>query len=809
MPLVWLALGFTAGLLLSAKASPSLGAIVLLLASVFGAYLVLRSVGLRTGLPLLLAGGMLLGLARGGPHLLDPSGQLHLHHGAEVRVRGLVTDLPELIGGRVRLELEVEELAAPDGPWQAVNGALLVWAQPQLAPLPGRSYPYVTFGDRLMLMGRIAPPQSFADFDYPRYLASQGIGSIMFNALVEEVQTSVGGAWWMRQVQRLRGSLARSLARVLPEPQASLAQALLLGRRGGLPSDVTQAFQASGTAHLLAISGLHVGVVLALTLAASQALLGRRRVLYLLLPLLVVWGYALLAGASPSVVRAGIMGTIYLLALATGRATSPLNALALAALLMLVWDPRSLWHLSFRLSFAAMAGVLLLGVPAWDRLRLVAWGSKERGGRKLTWTWTLGALLVSAGAVVGSLPLVAFNFHQVPLLGIPTTLLALPVLPGLLAGGFAAAVLGLAWPPLGWVAAWLPMVLGGYILLIVESISDISWSVARLPWMEAHLVWSYYAVVVGALAIVHKRRWAPPALAALRRLWTGPAEPVQRAMVLAVLLPFALTPWVAAWTLPDGLAHFYFLDVGQGDAALVRTPYGSNVLIDGGPAEGVTIAAVDRLLPSLDRNIDVAVLSHPDADHLTGLFGLARRGRIGTVLVPPVVDAAQGLWRQGLAGTDAELVESSDGLTVTLPDGVRLEVFHPPAPPLLGTGADTNNNALVVKVSYRDASVLFTGDLEAVGEGVLLDSGADVSVQVLKLAHHGSDTSSIEEFLRAAAPAVVVVSVGADNPFGHPSPEVLDRLRALLPDHTLYATSTHGTIELTTDGERWWVKTHR
>ena len=115
----------------------------------------------------------------------------------------------------------------------------------------------------------------------------------------------------------------------------------------------------------------------------------------------------------------------------------------------------------------------------------------------------------------------------------------------------------------------------------------------------------------------------------------------------------------------------------------------------------------------------------------------------------------------------------------------------------------------MVKVSYRDTSVLFTGDLEAVGERVLLDSGADVSVQVLKLAHHGSDSSSIEEFLWAAAPAVVVVSVGADNPFGHPSPEVLDRLRALLPDHTLYATSTHGTIELTTDGERWWVKTHR
>ena len=816
MPLVWLAIGLVGGVLLSVELSSPWGSLVLLLVYLVGAYFLLRSVGIGFGLPLLLLVGVLVGLMRGSPGLLDPPGGLHLYHGGQVEVRGLVTDLPELVSGRLRLPVQVQQVRPTGGEWTDAQGSLLAWASTEISPIPDRAYPYVAYGDGITLEGPLEAPESFNGFDYPRYLAAQGIGSIVPRAQVLEVRTSAGDAWWLRQVQGLRTTLAAPLARVLPEPQGALSQALLLGRRGGLPPDLIDAFRRSGTSHILAISGLHVGIILGLSLIASEGLLGRRRNLYLLAPLLLMWTYALLAGASPSVMRASLMGSAYLLALATGRGTRPLNALAMAVILMLTLEPRWLWHLSFQLSFAAMTGVLVIGLPAWAQVRHrlglqsqgLGSGMDIRRLGVLLLGWSLGVFLVSAGAVLGTLPLVAFNFHQVPLLGLLATLLMLPVLPGLIVGGFATAVLGLIWTPLGWAAAWLPLLLGKYTVLVAEAVAQLSWSVVPVSESAASMVWAYYTLLLGALTLAYRRRVIAGTRELLGSLWSGPSTTGQRAMALIVLAPLAIAPWLVGLARPDDLMHLYFLDVGQGDAALVRTPGGLNILIDGGPDERVTIPAVDRFLPLRDRDIDIAVLSHTDADHLNGLMALAQRGRIGMVAVPPLLPSGGSLWRRQLERAGVDLVEGKAGLTMDLADGVLLEFLHPPDPPLGGTGSDTNNNGVVARISFRGATALFVGDLEAVGEQVLLQAGTNVSAQVLKLPHHGSASSSTKAFLMAVTPSILVLSVGADNRFGHPSPETLARIEDVLPEHQLFDTSTHGTIELTTDGARWWVKTH-
>ena len=533
----------------------------------------------------------------------------------------------------------------------------------------------------------IEAPQSFSGFDYPQHLASQGIGSLMRNAQVVEVEDRGGGEAWLRQLHRVRGGAARSLAETLPEPQASLTQALLLGLRGGVPAEVSDAFRRSGTAHLLAISGLHVGVVLALGLGAAHWLLGRRRRAYLLLPLALIWGYALLAGAPPSAVRASLMGTIYLLALATGRSASPLNALAVAALLMLAWQPRWLWHLSFQLSFAAMAGVVLLGLPAWSKLREVL---ARRAGAGLwglrLWSGVGGGLLVSAGAVLGTLPLVAFNFHQVLLLGIPTTLVTLPVLPGILLGGLATAVLAALWAPLGWAVGWVPWLLGEYLELVVDGVARVSWSVVEVEELGPALVWGYYSLLGGVMAVLLRGRWLPAAGRVAGALWRGPATPRHRLGVLLAVGLLTGALWVAAFARPDDRLHLYVLDVGQGDAILVRTPGGHNLLVDGGPDPRVTLTAIDQILPYNDRTIDVALLSHAHADHLNGLMAMAERGRLERMVVPPPVagDDDEALWRGELEDAGLELVQGSAGMTIALPDGVRLEVLHPPLPPNSG-----------------------------------------------------------------------------------------------------------------------------
>ena len=233
---------------------------------------------------------------------------------SNVQIEGVVVDDPEPRGSVVRFLLQVEAIDSGDDRLPA-RGKALVLARPSARLVRERSAPYIRYGDKLWLTGSPETPPSFGDFDYGEYLARQGISSTLN---LPEVTLLEGGhgSPVLSAIYRLRNSLARSLDRSLAESPASLAEALLLGRRGGISGEVTQTFRDTGTSHLLAISGLHVGVVLALTLPLSQALLGRRRNLYLLMPLGLLWLYAVLSGLSASVERAVIMASLYLLALA-------------------------------------------------------------------------------------------------------------------------------------------------------------------------------------------------------------------------------------------------------------------------------------------------------------------------------------------------------------------------------------------------------------------------------------------------------------------------------------------------------------
>jgi competence protein ComEC len=799
MVLLWLALGFVLGLWASRQWDVPTAAIVLSLVSLAGVYLLLRSWGIRALPLMLLLLGLLLGVVRGGPQLLDVGGDLAHYHGQVVEIEGVITSLPEISSDQVRLELKPSQLRTQDGEWTPVTDPVMVWTE---SPSGGEPLAY---GDRVLLIGRVDAPEPFGGFDYPLYLASQGIGSVMRGAAVVEVEPGVAGAWFLREVHAARRELALALDASLPEPQASLSKALLLGLRESIPEEIATDFRRSGAAHLLAVSGMHIALVLVSVLGISNWILGHRRNLYLLPPFLLVWSYVLLAGAPPSAVRAAIMGSAYLLAMATGRLPRPIISLALAAALMLVWEPRWLWHLSFQLSFTAMAGVLLIGLPAWLLLQR-HWSTGKYEGK---WQWRIAALamggvLLSGGAVLGTLPLVAFNFHQVPLLGIPVTMLVFPALPFLVGRAFITAVLGVIWEPLGWITGWTGWLPGWWLSKVVHVGAAPSWGVVDVESFSSTLVWGYYIIMASALAVLYRYGWLPGTRSFLRLLWKGPQHALAQASLLSTIALAGVVIWVAALGQSDGRMHVYFLDVGQGDAALVRTPGGYNVLIDGGPSGEDTLLAVDRLLPVWDRQIDVGVLSQPDADHRVGITEMAKRGRIDRLLTPPV--AEDDGWLRELSATKTTLVDGRAGTVVTLPDGTWLEVIHPPTPAMAGTSSDPNNNSLVVVLHFGEATVLFTGDVEMAGELVLLGQNSELSADILKVAHHGSDTSSTLAFLAAVAPSVAVISVGSDNTYGHPTPGIIARLLAIVPEENLFITSLGGVVELVTDGGRWWTE---
>jgi competence protein ComEC len=522
-------------------------------------------------------------------------------------------------------------------------------------------------------------------------------------------------------------------------------------------------------------------------------------------PLALVWGYVALAGAPPSAVRAGLMGSAVLAALALGRGAPGVNLLAAAALVLLVIEPRSLWDRSFQLSFAALTGVLAVGVP------LARHAGRLPGGPLVR--WAAGGLAVSAGALALSTPLTAYNFSQAALWSAPATLLALPLLAPLLVGAGLAALAGLALPALGTAVGLVAVALGSVVVGLARVFAVLPGAGLVLPPVPGWAVWAAYGVLGAGLVALARRHWLPQARALAVALWRGPATRLSQATVLGVALLAALAPWALSAPPGDGLLHAAYLDVGQGSAALLTTPGGAHLLVDGGPDPRASVGLVDARLPVLGRRVDLAILTHPHADHLSGLLALARRGRIATVLAPPVMDGGDGGgerllagWREELAAAGVEVVEARAGQRFTFADGTLVEVLHPPAPPVEGSPSPVNDNGVVVRVRYAGAGLLFTGDVTTLGEAVLIASGQDVAATVLEGGHHGSAGSFGPTLLQAVRPSVAVLSVGEGNPYGHPSAAVLERLGAWVAPEHMYRTDHDGSVELATDGTRWWAR---
>jgi len=275
------------------------------------------------------------------------------------------------------------------------------------------------------------------------------------------------------------------------------------------------------------------------------------------------------------------------------------------------------------------------------------------------------------------------------------------------------------------------------------------------------------------------------------------------------LLILAVLATAAAATMPDDKLRVSFLDVGQGEAILIQKG-SQQVLVDGGPSPQLLALELGERMPFWDRTIELVVLSHPHADHITGLVEVMQRYRVERVLYP---ESDYGLpicreWLGLIGEKDIECTIARAEQEIDLGDGVTMKVLNPPATLLSGTNSDINNNSVVLNLSDGEVSFLLTGDIEREAEFGLIARGSDLSVTVLKAGHSGSKTSTTPEFLAEVSPVAAVISVG-ENSYGHPSGEVIDRLEAEVGKEYIYRTDQQGTIEFITDGERLWVEVGR
>ncbi len=762
--------------------------------------------------PVVLAAALVLGAWRG--ELAADASPPIVPTGPTV-VTVIISDAPTVAGSRVRFRGEVVADEA-EGYGSVPGGTdLLVYALPPPDLSMRRGPPHLRYGDTLRLSGTLERPDPIGDFDYAAWLESQGIAGVMWAKDAETIAVG-GGHWTTATLHRIRGSLASALQRSIRAPESSLAQALLLGIRSELPSSVKASFRTAGMSHLLAISGLHVGIVLALALGVGAAALGSGNPLAILCAMVTIWAYAVVSGLDPPVVRAAIMGSLALAQGLTGRGMRGLTALVLAAGVMVCVDPTLLGSLSFQLSFTAMAGVII-GLPLIAMLTgaiaPLSGGSSAGATRWFRHVLTLliASVVISTTTTLATVPLIAMHFGEIPLMSVPATILAMPAMPVALVGAAATAALGVVSPWLGepfGLLTWVPLT---WIIRVAEAMPP---AMAPSGWLTPAGVGMWYGGLV-ALALLMSSRGMRRIASGWRR---GPRwRPSGVASLLVGVAPVALLGTILLFTQvtatrSDGLLHVHVLDVGQGDAILVVTPEGREVLVDGGPEPGAALAALGRHLPAGDRDLDAVVVTHLDSDHAGGLIGVLDRYDTNIVIQG---SASQGSalfhqWQSVLGRRQHSTVQVRAGHRVDLDSGVVLEVLNPPDGEMPShIDYNANNLSVVMRMTYGEVSFLLTGDIEEDVERHLVDiQGERLRSDVLKVAHHGSLSSSSARFLRAVDPETAVISAGSDNRYGHPHTDVVARLATVVGNESVFITARDGTVEYVTDGSGLWVTTH-
>lgn len=604
--------------------------------------------------------------------------------------------------------------------------AVRVWANGS-PPLPD-----VVAGTRIEGTGSLAPVPAGEGFG--EYLRARGVVAML--DVSEMVIRGPPANPLLRAANAAREGLRRGALSVLPRREAGLLLGLAIGDTDLMDPAVEEDFRATGLGHLLAVSGSNVALFLAPILMGIVALRLRRSV-RLIVALLAVAFFVLLTRWEPSVLRAGVMAGLALVGVWSGRPRHTGAILGAAVLLLLFVDPGLAASVGFQLSVAATVGLACLASPLALRLR---------------WLPRPVALATAAtlAAQVAVTPLLLLHFGVVPTATIVANVLAFPAVALALFGGIVAAAAALAWEPLGHAAGRLAALPLGYLVAVADRTAQL------------------------ALPAVTSAGWMPPVAAGGLGFLVG--WRIRRGRRPGGLLAAAVALGVVAWSSapgagpPSGLEAI-FLDVGQGDAALVRTPDGAMILVDAGEDPDQVATELAGLGV---RRLDLVVASHGHADHVGGFPAVLARHPVGLLLEPgcSADSPAYAELREAIEDEGVPVRHPRGGTTFWI-GGLMVEILGPDA-----CSTDSpNDDSVVIRVSYGGDSILFPGDAEVAAQEDLLEDGDPIEADVLKVPHHGGDTST-EAFFETTGATVAVVSTGP-NDYGHPHPGVLATLGTL------------------------------
>ena len=576
-------------------------------------------------------------------------------------------------------------------------------------------------------------------------------------------------------IYSIRKTIKEQFKRFTPGVAGNLLSALILGDKSEVEPSIRESFAETGVIHVLAVSGLHVGYVLIILLLFKNMFRlpwGWDRIIVII----GLFFFVLLTGGKASVVRASIMAGLYVLAPVVNRQVNIWNIIGAAAFVILCINPLDLMDLGFQLSFLAVASIVFfynwLNANLPEKLRI-----QNIEHKSIRFVW--GLFMVSFAAQIGTLPLTSFVFGKIPVIALIANVFIVPLI-GLLVGiGFAILFLG--WLPGAGFAfgntAWL---LGNIITSMTHFFSSVPYGSFKLSFTPFYIV--IYILILFTIIMFYNTKGRKYSLINL--------------MIISNIL-------VWKWAIDTNKMDVIFMDVGQGDAALVILPNDKTMLIDAGQRNQFDDMGSEVVLPVLNylniKKLDWVVMSHPHSDHIGGIVSIIDEVEIDTLwdsFIPykswtynTIINTANS--RQIV------IVRPKQGQFVKLSENAFIEFFAPDSV-FAANERNVNNASIVFKLSYGATCVLFTGDLEQEGDQYLMQYNHMLNADVLKVAHHGSITSSTASLLDLIQPELAVISVGRNNKFNHPSQIVMDRFKER--NIQIHRTDYQGALWLQSDG---------
>ena len=640
-------------------------------------------------------------------------------------------------------------------------------------------------GDNLNVSGTLEHmpgPRNPGEFDYGRYLALNGVQGIVIVRDSAGIRPADGPSSTSIQTifGRAQKEIYNTLDRFHPPEQASFLKGIVFGYRADISVDIKQSFVDTGTIHILAVSGSNV-LVVALIMYSLASLLRLPRRWITAVTILGLLFYMVITGLSPSVIRATIMAAAILIGTLFERKTDVYNSLAAAALVMLLWDPLYLLDVGFQLSFAAVLSIVYF----YPKLETLIHKIPERFEEIKGVDYVLKLFAVSLAAQLGTLPFTAYYFGRISLVGILANLVVVPI-------SGINVLLGFTTLAFSYVSTWVAQTyaalngaLVSFLLGFVSAAAKAPLAYVQMETVSASAPVFYY-LCIGAVFNIRNRR-------------------VLGRIVIALLVVLNVVLYAVLIKPRQPTLTLTAIDVGQGDALLLEFPSGKHVLFDAGPRTFTYDAGERIVAPFLRRKgvgtLDALVVSHAHSDHIGGARYLLENFRVAR-LIEPNASGSSALYREmseEARRRGVAVQQMSAGDTLAFDPAARVYVLHPHAG--VDSSRNLNNTSLVLKVLYGRTSLLLPGDAETdVEERILRRYGPLLPSSVLKAGHHGSSTSSSEQFLHEVRPALVLVSVGRNNKFGHPSPQVLERYRRM--GIQIERTDLVGALVLSSDGER-------